>query len=150
MRVIGIHIAKGQLRYSVLEGTKAAPVLVTKVRLLTPDPRNAPALMDWFDTQFSLILNQSTPNRIAYRLTLAPKKDQLLTSSFPLGILNLLAHRRTLPITGYVAGNYVASRLGLAKGTDIYAHCDSVFGAHPPYWDTNQKHSVIAAWFELP
>ncbi len=150
MRVIGIHIATGQFRYSVLEGTKAAPILISKDRLLTPDPQNAPALMDWYDTQFSLILDQTQPNRIAYRLTLEPTKDQLVTSSFPLGILNLLAHRRTLPITGYVARNYVASRLGLAKGTDIYTYCDSVFGSHPPYWDKNQKHSVIAAWFELP
>jgi hypothetical protein len=49
----------------------------------------------------------------------------------------------------YVSGNYVASRLGLPKGTDIYAHCDQVFGFNPPYWDDNQKHSVLAAWFEL-
>jgi hypothetical protein len=150
MRVIGIYIATGQLRYSVLEGTKAAPVLVSKDRLLTPDPKNVPALMDWFDTQFTLILDQSTPNRIAYRLTLAPKKDQLVNSVFPLGILNLLVHRYALPITSYIAQNYVASRLGLAKGADIYAHCDSVLGSHPPYWDMNQKHSVLAAWFELP
>ena len=149
MRILGIHIATGQLRYSVLEGTKSSPVLVAKERLLTPDPKDAPALMDWFETQFNLILDQSIPDRIAYRLTLAPKKDQLFTSIFPFGILNLLAHRRNLPIASYVSGNFVASRLGLSKGTDIYAHCDSVLGNHPPYWDKNQKHSILSAWFEL-
>ena len=106
--------------------------------------------MDWYETQFNLILDQSAPDRIAYRLTLAPKKGQLFTASFPLGILNLLAHQRNLPITSYVSGNFTASRLGLPKGTDIYAHCDTVLGTNPPYWDKNQKHSILAAWFDLP
>lgn len=150
MRVLGVHIVTGQLRYSVLEGTRATPSLIAKDRLLTPDPKNAPALMDWFETQFAQIISQSVPDRIAYRLTLAPKKDQLATSSFPFGILNLLAYRRNIPITSYVAGNFVASKLGRSKGSDIYALCDSVLGSHPPYWDKNQKHSLLAAWFELP
>lgn len=47
MKVLGIHIATGQLRYSVLEGTKAAPTLLGKDRLLTTDPSNIPELMDW-------------------------------------------------------------------------------------------------------
>lgn len=149
MRVLGIHLSKGQLRYSVLEGTKAKPALITKERLLTPDTTRAPALMDWFDTQFSLILDQAKPNRIAYHLTLTPNKSQLVTSSFPLGILNLLAYRRNLPISAYVTANYTPSRLGIAKNADIYAHCDSVLGSHPPYWDKNQKYSVLAAWSEL-
>jgi hypothetical protein len=150
MKVIGVHIATGQLRYSVLEGTKVAPALVAKDRLATPAADDAPALMDWYETQFNLILDRSAPDRVSYRLTLAPKKNQLFTSSFPLGILNLLAYRRNLPITAYVSGNYTASRLGLQKGTDLYTHCDTVLGSHAPYWDQNQKHSVLAAWFELP
>ena len=150
MKVLGVHIATGQLRYSVLGGTRRDPDLLTKDRRPTPDPNDVPELMDWFETQFNLILDQSLPERIAYRLTLAPNKKQLFTSAFPFGILNLLAHKRNLPITSYVSGNYVASKLGLAKGTDIYAHCDTVFGSPPPYWDQLQKYSILAAWFELP
>lgn len=149
MRILGIHIATGQLRYSVLEGSKVSPVLLGKDKLLSPDPRNAPYLMDWYETQFNLIINQYAPDGIAFRLTLAPKKDQLTTSIFPMGILNLLAYQRGMPITSYVSGNYVASRLGLPHGTDLYAHCDAIFGQNPPYWDKNQKHSVLAAWFQL-
>ncbi len=150
MRSLGIHIATGQLRYSVLEGTKAAPILVSKERLITPDPQYVPELMDWYESQFNLILDNYSPHQIAYRLTLDPKKDQLFSSEFPLGILNLLAHKRNLPIASYVAGNFVASRLNLPKGTDIFAHCDNVFGTNPPYWDKNQKHSILVAWFVLP
>lgn len=150
MRVLGVHIATGQLRFTVLDGTKAAPTLIAKGRLATPSADDPPALMDWFETQFNLVLDQHRSDCIAYRLTLAPKKNQLFTSSFPLGVLNLIAHRRNIPTTAYVGGNYTASRLGLPKGVDLYIHCDTVFGIHPPYWDPNQKHSVLAAWFKLP
>ncbi len=149
MKVLGIHIATKELRYSVLEGSKSSPTLVAKDKLITTDPKKAPELMDWYETQFNLILDQYSPDRISYRLTLAPKKDQLLTSSFPLGILNLLAHHRSLPINSYVSGNFVASKLNIPKGTDIYEYCDQVFGTNPPYWDKNQKHSILVAWFEL-
>lgn len=150
MKVLGVHIATGQFRYSILNGTKVAPALVEKGRLVTPAADDVPALMDWYESQFNLLLDQFAPDRIAYRLTLAPKKKQLFTSSFPLGILNFLAYRRNLPISSYVSGNYVASRLGLSKEIDLYAYCDTVLGSNPPYWDQNQKHSVLAAWFELP
>ena len=150
MKVLGIHIATGQLRYSVLDGTKAVPSLVAKDKLQTPTPQNVPALMDWFETQFDMILNQHSPDKIAYRLTLGPRKPQLFTSIFPFGILNMQAHQKNLPIVSYVSGNYVPSKLGLPKDTDLYTHCDNVLGTNPPHWDKNQKYSVLAAWFELP
>jgi hypothetical protein len=150
MKTLGIHIAKSQLRYALLEGTKAKPILLAKKRLITVDPENVPALMDWFDTQFRSILDKLQPDTIGYRLTLEPKKEQLFTSEFPLGILNLLAHQRSIPITPYTAQNFVGSRLGLSKQTDLFSHCDSIFGENPPYWDKNQKCALLTAWFELP
>lgn len=150
IKVLGIHIATGQLRYAVLEGTKTMPTLLGKDRLLTTDPLNVAELMDWYESQFIHILERFKPDRIACRLTLKPNKNQLFTSSFPYGILHLLAHRKGIPVSNYVSGNYVSSRLGLPKGTNIYLHCDQVFGSHPPYWDESQKHSVLAAWFDLP
>lgn len=149
MKVLGLYIATGQLRYTMLEGTKKAPRLLGKDRLLTVDPSNVAELMDWYESQFIHLLDQYEPDRIACRLTLEPKKAQLFTSCFPFGILYLLAHHRNIPVSSYISRNYVASRLGLPKGTDIYAHCDQMLGVHPPYWDDNQKHSVLAAWFEL-
>lgn len=150
MKILGIHIAKSQLRYSVLSGTKDAPELLAKDKLVTVDPRNVPHLMDWYDTQFRALIDQHQPDKIVYRLTLEPKKEQLYTSEFPLGILNLLAFQRRLPIVDYTPQSFKGSKLGLQKDTDIFAHCDTVFGKHPPYWDRNQKHAILVAWFELP
>lgn len=149
MRVMGVHIAKGQLFYAILEGTKSNPVLVKKDRLVTVDPKNVPQLMDWYETTFARLVSQHGPKRISYRLTLDPKKEQLFTSEFPLGVLNLLAHRKSIPIVAYTARAFVPSKLGLAKETDIYAECDTRFGDNPPYWNDFQKHAVLAAWFEL-
>jgi len=150
MRVLGIHVAVGQCRFSVLEGTKDEPILVDKGRLITPDHDNVPALMDWYDSQFRQLVTTHNPSNLAYRLTLDPKKDQLFCSEFPLGILNLIAHQKTLPIAEYTARSFTPARLGLSKSADIYAHCDSIFGKNPPYWDDAQKHSLLVAWFELP
>ncbi len=43
MKILGIHLAKSQLRYAVLEGTIDSPALVAKDRLVTVDPNNVPA-----------------------------------------------------------------------------------------------------------
>ncbi|BAU47784.1 hypothetical protein SVA_1209 [Sulfurifustis variabilis] len=149
MRVLGLHLLTGQLRFSVLEGTKTQPLLKDKGRLVTTDPEDVPALMDWYDSQFRQLINSHNPDKLSYRLTLDPKKDQLFCSEFPLGILNLIAHQKSLPISNYTSRSFTPSRLGLPKNADIYAHCDSVFGEHPPYWDKNQKNSLLVAWFEL-
>lgn len=150
MKILGIHLAKSQLRYAVLDGSVDSPTLLAKGRLVTVDPANVPALMDWFDTQFRALLDQHQPDKIAYRLTLDPTKVQLFTSEFPLGILNLHAHQRGLPIVSYTPRSFVGSKLDLKKGADLSAHIDAVFGTHPPYWDNNQKYAILAAWFELP
>ncbi|ENT5106601.1 hypothetical protein [Pseudomonas aeruginosa] len=149
MRVLGVHLLKGEFRFGVLEGTRQQPVLVVSRRVVTLSHDYAPSLMDWYDSQFRQLLASYAPERIAYRLTLDPKKEQLITSEFPYGILNLLAHQNNIPINYYTAQNYTASRLSLPKGTDLHSYCDSVLGQHPPYWDANQRNAILAAWFEL-
>lgn len=149
MKTIGFYLAKSQLRYTVLEGARSAPTLVHKERLVTIEPGNVPALMDWFDTQFGSILSQHRPDAIGYRLTLEPNKEQLFTTEFPCGILNLHAYNNRIPIMEYTPQAYVGSKLGLPKAACLFDHCDHVLGSHPPYWDKSQKYSVLAAWFEL-
>lgn len=150
MKVIGMHIAKDQFRYTVLEGTKAEPFIIDRVRLTTPAPEDVPALMDWYDSQFKLVLDKTQPEGVAYRLTLATKKDQLFYSSFPFGVLNLHVHTRHLFIKAYAPQSFVASRLGLPQGTDLLDQCNKKFGLLSSPWDRNQKYSLLAAWFTLP
>lgn len=150
MRTLGIHIATGQCRFSVLDGTCETPTLVEKGRLATPGHEDVPVLMDWYDSQFRQLVTSYNPDRLAYRLTLDPKKDQLFCSEFPLGVLNLIAHQKSLPIAAYTSRSFTPTRLGLKKSANIYTYCDDVFGRRPPHWDDAQKHSLLVAWFELP
>lgn len=149
MRVLGLHVHKGALRWAVLEGTKSVPVRVDHGRLVTPDPEHVPALMDWFESQFGRLIDDFSPDAVAYRLTLEPTKEQLFYAEFPFGVLNLMAHRRGVPVTCLTSRSFTPSRLGLPRGTDLGAQCDSAFGQHPPYWDDNQKHAILIAWFGL-
>jgi hypothetical protein len=149
MKVLGIHLAKGQFRYALLDGTKEAPILLEKGRLLTVEPADVPKLMAWYDSQFRQLLDRLTPDKIAYRIALSPRKEQLFTSEFPFGILNLFAHQRNLPIVPYSPLSFVASKIGMPKGTDLSKACDVTFGTLPPYWDIHQKLSILVAWFEL-
>ena len=149
MKVLGIYIAKEQLRYAFLEGSKKNPTLLEKNRMITPEPNDVPALMDWYESQFTNLIKKLNPDKIAYRLTLGPNKEQLFTSIFPLGILSLQAYKEGIPIKEYVHGSFVASKLDLPNGTDLYNHCDQKFGVLRPHWDKPQKYSILVAWFEL-
>lgn len=150
MKILGIHLLKGELRYTILKGTKQKPILIDKNRLSTISTSNIPELMDWFETNFNQLIAKLGPEKIAYRLTLNPKKDQLFSTEFPYGILNLICYKQNIPIDFYVPQSFKPSKLNQPKDIDIYSYCDQIFGQHPPYWDKNQKNSLLVAWFELP
>jgi hypothetical protein len=149
MTVLGFSLLKNELRYSVLSGTKAKPVLVKKERILTPDPFITPQLMDWFDTNFSDIIRTEKPDIISYKLSLKIVKDQFGYLTFPLGVLNLVSKKANVPIIQYSSMAIRASKLGIKGKVDIYSFCDTTFGKNPPYWDKDQKDSLLVAWFEL-
>ena len=149
MKVLGIALAKNQLRLSLLNGTRKDPVLVCKERINTIDPLDIPPLMDWYETNFDDLINRHAPDKIAYKLSLEQKKDQLGYLAFPLGILNLIAKKKGVPIVQYSSRGIGPAKLGLPKETNIYQACDEKFGTNPPHWDNSQKDSVLVAWFEL-
>jgi hypothetical protein len=148
MDVLGFNLQKGEIRFSLLTGTKQVPRLVEKGRHLVIDEAT-PQLMDWFESTFDSIITRTSPDRIAYRLSLEPTKSQIQYLTFPYAILNLLAHRKKIEIYEYVTLNFTASKFGQPKGTNVYEYCTKVFGEHPPHWDKNQQNSILAAWLTL-
>lgn len=149
MKILGMNLLKGKFYYAILEGTKVNPTLIYKDRLVTVDPNSTPSLMNWYETEFHRIITNYTPDKISYRLALNPSKDQILSSILPLGVINLLSFKSNIQIIGYSPQSFVASKLNLPKGTDLYKHCDKIFGKNPPYWDNNIKNAILASWFEL-
>lgn len=150
MKILGIHLLKGQIRYTLLSGTKEEPILIEKEKVPVISTPDIPELMNWFDSNFREIIEDTKPNRIAYRITLNPKKEQLFNLEFPFGILNLICYQKNIEINSYVSQNYTGKRLGKSRDTDLYELCDTEFGINPPHWDKNQKNSLLIAWFELP
>jgi hypothetical protein len=148
MIVLGFNLQKGEIRYSLVAGTKHAPELLEKGRHLVAT-ESTPVLMDWFESTFENIIARTNPNKIAYRLSLEPSKTQIMYLTFPYAILNLLAHRKKICIYEYVSQNFVPSKFGQPKGVNVYDYCTQVFGEHSPHWDKNQQYSVLAAWLTL-
>lgn len=149
MRAMGIALQKNFMRYSILEGSKAKPSLISKGRLPTTDPDEIPALMDWFETQFDLLIKQYKPECIGYKLSLEPNLEQMHTLTFPIGVLNLIANKNQINICEYSTKGITPSKLSLPKGTDLYNLVDNEFGNNPPYWDSVQKDSILVGWFCL-
>jgi hypothetical protein len=150
MKALGFQLLTGHIRYAVLDGNRGAPTLVNKGRLVVPRFNSVPELMDWYETNFDDLLATHDAKRVAYRLTLGPDKSQLFHIIFPYGVLNLQCYKREIPCNEFTSRAFVPSKLGLPRNSDLYAHCDTVFGQHPPYWDEQQKHAILAAWFVLP
>lgn len=149
MKIVGFDIHKGFLRCSILEGTKSNPMLVYKERRTVLSTDSIPDLMDWFESTFEEIIVSHRPNKIGYRLSLEPKKEQLHYLSFPYAILNLICHKRKIPLIEFTSRNFVPSKFGLPKETILSEYCDEIFGKKPPHWDNFQKNSLIAAWLLL-
>ncbi len=149
MKILGIALQKGQLRYSLLDGTKIKPNLILKEKLNTIALDNVPELMDWFETNFLDIIEKHKPDKVCYKITLGPKKEQLFSLIMPLGVLNLICKKKRITVVDYNKLQFTQKKLGLDKSVDLYKKCDEIFGTNPPYWDITQKDSIIVGWLEL-
>lgn len=151
MKVIGFNFTKNDFRYCVLDGHSTPPTVVDKNKISLPNNMDSPELMEWFETQLSLIIDKHKPKKISYKISInITTIDQIKNSCYPQAILNLIAHKDNLPIVSYSAQAINASKFGLpAKTTDVFAYVDVTIGKHPPYWDKPMKEAVLVSWFNL-
>ena len=149
MKVLGINLETKSFRFAVMEGDKTNPSLIEKGKVVFNSSLSAADLMDWYETTFLEIINRVNPDKIAIKLTLNGKKDQISKWYYPLGVLHNVAHEKNLAVSEYIQQNFTASKFDWPKKTDIYKHVDTVLGPHPPHWDKNQKYAVFAAWMAL-
>ncbi|VDN46707.1 conserved protein of unknown function [Petrocella atlantisensis] len=149
MKVLGVHLTKNDFRYAVMEGSKTNPSLIKKDKVITIKNASVPELMNWYDDNFKRLIERHNPDKISYRLTLNPNKEQLFNLEFPYGLLNLIAYEKEIDIREFTSQSYTPSKLDLNKGSDLYEYCDTVLGDNKPYWDKTTKYAVLAAWFEL-
>lgn len=149
MSVIGFNLAKGELRWTSLSGTKQSPKLEAKGRRVYA-MTETDEICHWFRQNLSELLDQQKNSKVAYRLTWdINKKAQAGYLIMPLGILHLLSRERGLACIEHHTASLTHRKLGVSVKASPIAMCDAVFQPHPPYWDDAQKYSVLAAWAEL-
>ncbi|WP_149243464.1 hypothetical protein [Dyadobacter sp. 32] len=150
MKIIGFNFTKNDFRFCVLDGLTNPPTIIEKNKIVYPNNMDTSELMEWFETQLSLIIDKHQPNQLSHKISLnLTTLDQIKTSCYPQGILNLLAKKKNTPISCFSSQAINATKFGQTKKTDVYAYMDKLIGTHPPYWDKSTKEAVLVAWFNL-
>jgi len=150
MKIIGFNFTKNDFRYCVLTGSSVAPTIIDKNKIVYPNNMETADLMEWFETQLSLLIDKYKPDRMSHKISLnITTLAQIRNSCYPQAILNLLAKKKNIPINNFSSAAINATKFGLNKKTDVYAYIDPIVGIHPPYWDKPTKEAVLVAWFNL-
>ena len=99
MKFIGFNFTKNDLRFCVLDNSTNPPTIVEKNKIVYPNNLEISELMEWFETQITLIIDKHNPNQISHKISLnISSLDQIRTSCYPQGILNLIAKRKNINI----------------------------------------------------
>lgn len=150
MKTIGFNFTKNDFRFCVLNGLTEPPTIIEKNKIVYPNNMDTADLMEWFETQLSLIIDKHMPNKISHKISLNLKTlDQIKASCYPQAILNLLAKKKNISINIFSSQAINATKFGQPKKTDVFEYLDTVIGTHPPYWDKATKEAVLVAWFNL-
>jgi hypothetical protein len=150
LKIIGFNFAKNDFRYCVLDGNTTPPTIVEKNKIVYPNNMGISDLMEWFETQLSLIIDKHQPYKISHKISLnLTSLDQIKTSCYPQAILNLLAKKKNILINSYSTKAINSTKFGKSKDTDVFSYIDLIIGIHPPYWDKSTKEAVLVAWFNL-
>lgn len=150
MITIGFNFSKNDFRFCVLDGKTNPPIIIEKNRIVYPNSMETADLMEWFETQLSLIIDKNQPNLISHKISLnLTTLDQIRSSCYPQAILNLVAKKKNIKINSYSSQAINATKFGQTKKTDVFTYIDPIIGTHPPYWDKPTKEAVLVAWFNL-
>ena len=150
MKTIGINFTKNDFRFCILDGQTMPPTIVEKNKIGYPNNMDTADLMEWFETQLSLIIDKHQPDKVSHKIsTNIATLDQIKQSCYPQVILNLLCKKKNKPINCYSSQAINTTKFGQPKKTHAFAYIDPIIGTHPPYWDKATKEAVLVAWFNL-
>lgn len=147
---IGFNFTTNDFRYCVVSKDKDAIKLQEKGKIIYPKTMSVVERSGWLETQISLLLDKHSPDKVGYKLPLVLNTTKSIQNSlFPLGILTLCCHNRIIPALHFSSQGINATKFGLTRKDDVYAHVDNIIGKHPPYWDKATKDALLTAWFLL-
>lgn len=146
MRVLGFSFAKQQVRSTLLDGSQAAPVFVSKDKADYGAGLSPTEITVWLQRNLEETVAKARPDKVRYRLAWSYNTQaQAYSLVYPCAVLELACHRAGVDCEGYGYQALTHKRLSFPKGVDVHAHCTSLIGSHPPYWDVQQINAALAA-----
>jgi hypothetical protein len=159
---LGVFTLSNYFYWAVLEQDGATLTLADRRREGVPKTMTTAQLMTWYSGRVSSLLESYKPTIVAARLPMAGRGFGLTTefvekAIFPNAIVHFLCQQKEppIPVVDYIKQSFTAKRFGLTKPVGkkntelLFEKCDSTFAHDGPYWDENQKETVLAAWLAL-
>jgi Holliday junction resolvasome RuvABC endonuclease subunit len=152
MAVLGLNVTTGSLRWALVDGTRALPVLVDRDKEDYESRNGAAARMVWFYERIERLVTIHCPSAAAYRMHMGRSmtQEQIATFHYPWGVTLLICARAGIQATEFTGASLTAKRFGLSKGDKPMEAVDRVLGTHPPHWDDAVRYAACAAWGALP
>lgn len=146
MEVIAFTFSTTGIFLCGLHGTKTEPVLKTKNKLSIPTNYTTAEMVEWFETELSLILNREKPSAVTYKLTISNVNHNFVNKVFyGQAILNLLCAKNNIKIEHTSPSSIVASKFNLPKGSDLYKYIDELLDSPGNPWDAKMKDTALMA-----
>lgn len=143
MRVVGLAVKKGELWISVIEGeTQENCSLINTEKFCFQADSPCSRLMFEFYNIFTEVIEKYNPDKIAYKVYLDAKKDQIRYMMYPWGILNYICANRDIECIE-ITGVWLSAKKKGKKKLDI---CREFFNCN---FDKDQLAAVAAAWYGL-
>lgn len=150
MTTMAFTFSTNDFEYVVLTGTKTSPILHSKGKILLPANHDIPQTVAWFETQLELLLNSIMPAQVCYRLTIMNITNSYVSNVYyGQGILNLLCHKKNIPITHVSPSSITANKFNQPKGTNMTIYIEGLLGKQPPPWDKGIKDTALLALMNL-
>lgn len=143
---LGICLEKGGLHYAAVSKEKSGFSLVKRERLINPEDRSETGSAEWYFDTFNGLAKEHDVAQVGCKIHYAIKnQDGLKTHGFPLGILSLVAHNRSIEISFFTKQKLKGSKLfGLPKTQDPFVWVEQ-YKDQKPYWNDAAKTSVLLA-----
>jgi len=144
MSILGFTFTTTGIYLCSISGTKLEPVLNRKLKLNLPQNLQVEQLVEWFETELSLILNKDKPSYVTYRLTFSNISHNYIANVFyGQAILNLLCSKRSIGISHTSPASIVASKFNLPKDADLRKYIDLILGSPANPWDAKMRDNAL-------
>lgn len=144
MSILGFTFSTTGIYLCSISGTKTEPILDRKLKLNLPKNLQVEQLVEWFETELSLILNKDKPSYVTYRLSFSNVNHNYITHVFyGQAVLNLLCSKQNINISHTSPSSIVPSKFDLPKGADLRQYIDVLLGSPANPWDIKMRDNAL-------